>query len=144
MDRKWSQSLINLAVDTLSGLPSLARTGIGVIGFSLGASYAVEVARSRNKLVEAVVLYYGTGGGKIDKTNAAFLGHFAEQDAWGAQPSRVQALASRIRSAGREATFYTYPGTAHWFAEADRPEYRPEAAALAWERTISFLQGIRT
>ncbi|MEW6093337.1 MAG: dienelactone hydrolase family protein [Chloroflexota bacterium] len=39
----------------------------------------------------------------------------------------------------REAAFYIYPGTGHWFCEEDRPEYNPETASLAWQRTIEFL-----
>jgi carboxymethylenebutenolidase len=140
MDRKSSQKIINLAVDYLSGLPSLTSSGIGAIGFSLGASFAIEAARSRNKVIKTVVLFYGTGGGKIEKTNATFLGHFAEHDKRGAHPAKVKALATRIRLAGKDAKFYTYPKTEHWFAEADRPEYNKEAAELAWERTITFLQ----
>jgi carboxymethylenebutenolidase len=140
MDRKSSQKLINQAVDFLSGLPSLTGSGIGAIGFSLGASFAVEVARSRNEIIKTVVLFYGTGGGKIEKTNATFLGHFAENDKWGAHPPKVKALANRIRLAGKNAKFYTYSQTEHWFVEADRPEYNKEAAELAWERTIKFLR----
>ena len=140
MDRKFSQKLINQAVDYLSGLPSLTGSGIGVIGFSLGASFALGVARSRNEIIKTVVLFYGTGGGKPEKTNATFLGHFAAHDQWGAHPQNVKALANRIRLAGKEATFYTYPQTGHWFVETDRPEYNPKAAELAWKRTNKFLR----
>src|SRR5919205_953593 len=71
LDRKSSQKLISQAVDYLSGLNSLTGSDIGVIGFSLGASFAVEVARSRNQIIKAAVLFYGTGGGKMEKINAA-------------------------------------------------------------------------
>ena len=49
-------------------------------------------------------------------------------------------LETRIRAAGREATFYTYPGVSHWFFEPSRPEYDAEAAELVWERTLAFLK----
>ena len=140
LDRKSTQKLVNHAVDFLSGLPSVTGSFIAAIGFSLGASFAIEVARSRNEIIKAVVLFYGTGGGKIEKINATFLGHFAEHDQWGAHPTKVKALEARIRLAGKSARFYTYPETLHWFAEADRPEYKQEAAEIAWERTIEFLR----
>ena len=41
--------------------------------------------------------------------------------------------------AGRDVTIHVYPGVKHWFVEADRPEYNPEAAELAWRRTLDFL-----
>ena len=38
-------------------------------------------------------------------------------------------------------TFHRYPGTGHWFFEADRTQaYNQAAADLAWERTLAFLK----
>lgn len=140
VDRKETNKLVALALDALSAQPHLTGRGLGVIGFSLGCGFALEAARSRSRMVKAVVLFYGTGGGKFDKTQAAFLGHFAEHDRWGDDPARANKLAERIRAAGRKATFYAYAGAEHWFAEPDRPEYDQAAAELAWARTIDFLR----
>jgi dienelactone hydrolase len=37
-------------------------------------------------------------------------------------------------------TLHIYPGAAHWFVEADRPEYNSTAASQAWSRTYEFLK----
>ncbi len=141
LDRKMANKELSGAIDYLLSHPTVNNSKIGAIGFSLGCSFALEAARSRPKAVKAVVLFYGTGGGKFDKTQAAYLGHFAEHDQWGADPKRVQKLDERLRSAHREITAYTYAGTEHWFFEQDRPEaYSKAAARLAWDRTMRFLR----
>ena len=76
----------------------------------------------------------------FNKTAASFMGHFAENDEWGAHSSKINALADRIRSTKQNLKFYTYPNTKHWFFETDRPEYDQNASQIAWERTINFLQ----
>ncbi|MGW8227213.1 MAG: dienelactone hydrolase family protein [Anaerolineales bacterium] len=140
MDRKATNQLVALAADYLVQELQVETPRLGALGFSLGAGFALEAARSRSQFVKAVVLFYGTGGGKLDKTDAVFMGHFAEDDLWGAHPKKVDALAERIRVANREEKFFTYPNTKHWFLETDRPEYDQVAAELAWARTVTFLQ----
>src|SRR5438270_10716496 len=106
--------------------------GITVMGFSLGANYALDLAAADPEHIHSVVLFYGTGDGDFSNSQAAYLGHFAEHDEFEPQ-SNVDQLAAYLRRAGRPVTFYIYPGTAHWFFEPDRPQYNPAAANLAWE-----------
>ncbi len=55
--------------------------------------------------------------------------------------NEVRALEERIRSAGRKVSFHYYPGTKHWFFEENRVEdYQPQAASLAWARTLDILR----
>jgi carboxymethylenebutenolidase len=112
--------------------------GLAVIGVSLGAYYALDLAAADSDHVRSVVLFYGTGDGDWSNARAAYLGHFAENDEFEPQ-SNVDELEDSLRRAGRPVTFYRYPGVEHWFFEADRPQYNPTAATLAWDRTLTFL-----
>jgi carboxymethylenebutenolidase len=116
------------------------RSHLSVVGFSLGAFYALDLSVNAPDLIESVVLYYGTGPADFTKSKASYLGHFAEQDVY-EPPAHVESLEKALRDAGRPATFYQYRATGHWFAEPDRADvYDPIAANLAWERTLEFLK----
>jgi carboxymethylenebutenolidase len=124
----------------LSERAGQADRGLAVIGFSLGAYYALDLAAADPEHIRSVVLFYGTGGGDFSRSKAAYLGHFAENDEYEPQ-SNVDELEEFLRGAGRPVTFYRYPGTGHWFFESDRTEaYNQAAASLAWERTLTFLR----
>jgi carboxymethylenebutenolidase len=111
---------------------------LAVIGFSLGAYYALDLAAADPEHIRSVVLFYGTGDDDWSSARAAYLGHFAENDEFEPQ-SNVDELEESLQRAGRSVTFYRYPRTEHWFFEADRPQYNPTAATLAWDRTLAFL-----
>jgi carboxymethylenebutenolidase len=138
MDKDAARKTLKAALKDLAAHPAVARPGIGVVGFSLGGFYALGLACQKPKDIAAVVTFYGTGRGKFGEAQAAFLGHFAEDDEFEPAADVLQ-LEQNIRQAGKEVAFYTYPGTRHWFFEPDRPEYNPDAAQLAWERTAAFL-----
>jgi len=113
---------------------------LAVIGFSLGAYYALDLSAARPEYVSAVVVFYGTGPAEFSRSRAAYQGHFAEEDEF-EPPANVEDLEESIRRAGRPVEFFVYPGTGHWFFEPDRPlSYNKEAAASAWERTLAFLR----
>ena len=75
----------------------------------------------------------------IKDASAPLIGHFAETDPF-TSDGDVRALEEAYRRAGREIVTYQYPGTGHWFAEPSRPEFRADAADLAFDRTVTFLR----
>lgn len=128
------------AVRFLSERSSPANRGLAVIGFSLGAYYALELAAAAPEHIRSVVLFYGTGGSDNSTSQATYLGHFAENDDFEPKEA-VDAQEEALQQAGRPVTFYQYPGTGHWFFEPDRVDaYNQEAARLAWDRTLAFLK----
>src|SRR6185503_4677518 len=124
----------------LSQRAGQAEGGLAVIGFSLGAYYALDLAAADPEHIRSVVIFYGTGGGDFSASRAAYLGHFAENDEFEPQ-SNVDELEETLRRAGRPVAFYCYSGTGHWFFEPDRSQaYDQAAASLAWDRTLAFLR----
>jgi carboxymethylenebutenolidase len=113
---------------------------LAVIGFSLGAYYALNISAEDPGHIHSVVLFYGTGPADFSKSRAAYLGHFAGNDQFEPQ-SNVDELEEALKSAGRPVTFHRYVGMGHWFFEPDRSDaYDRNAAALAWDRTLAFLK----
>lgn len=140
-DAGYLQTRVELAqaVRFLDEQAGPADHGMAVIGFSMGAFYALDLSNQDPGHIRSVVVYYGTGAEDFSSSKAAYLGHFAENDPY--EPaSSVDALEEMLQSAGRPVTFYRYSGTGHWFAEPDRTDaYDRAAAELAWDRTLAFL-----
>lgn len=115
------------------------RGKLGIIGFSLGGAFAFATSVSLAEDIAAVVTFYATYPGlDYSVAQATYLSHFAGNDPFEPAES-VAELEQGLQAAGKQFTFYTYPGTTHWFFEENRPEYDAQAARLAWERTIEFL-----
>jgi carboxymethylenebutenolidase len=113
---------------------------ISVVGFSMGARFALELSASKPNDISEVVIFYGTSIVDYSKAKAAYQGHFAEQDEFFAA-SGVKKLEKYLQRNGREVSFYTYEGTKHWFFESScKTRYLPSKANLAWKRTLEFLK----
>ncbi|MGZ3637749.1 MAG: dienelactone hydrolase family protein [Ktedonobacterales bacterium] len=120
--------------------PADGPSKVALVGFSLGGGYALDMSVTLADEIAAVVTFYDSYPGlDYSRAQAAYLCHFAEHDPYHAAEAAAQ-MEQALQSAGRPATIYTYPGTTHWFFEANRPDaYDAAAAALAWERTLAFL-----
>lgn len=124
------------ALDFLRMQPFVSsERGVGVIGFSLGAFWALCL----DEHVGAIVVFYGLGDPQYFSADAPVLGHFAEQDEWEPLDS-VRSFEAALTAAGKQVEFHVYPGTGHWFFEKDRPEYDENAAEAAYARTVTFLR----
>lgn len=132
------------AVTFLNQQADQADDGLAVIGFSLGGSYALDLAAADPEHIHSVILFYGVGDADFSSSRAAYLGHFAAEDEY-EPPANVDWLEESLKNAGRPVTFYRYPDTGHWFFESDRSDaYNQAAANLAWERTLTFLKRTTT
>ena len=126
------------ALDYLRGLPGVSGAQIGIVGFSLGGSWAHHLAGAHPAAIGAVVTFY-TDVELEPGTRAAVLGHAGDADEF-ADVATFETIAAQWRTIVPAATLHFYPGAHHWFAEDDRPDFYDAAATeLAWSRTSAFL-----
>ena len=83
---------LQLATECLHGLDGVTGPAIGVMGFSLGARFALELSVARPKEVGAVVAFYGTSQGNYAPAQAAYLG----QQPWGLDSRVSQETAAQV------------------------------------------------
>jgi carboxymethylenebutenolidase len=140
MNRQQAAEEIRAAAEALRTHPGVSGPAIGLIGFSLGGYLGLGLAQEGLDWLRCVILFYATRAGEYAGSPASYQAHFAETDPY-VSKSGIQQFQKCLRAAERPAELYTYPGTGHWFMESDRPEaYNPQAAELAWKRTVFFLR----
>ena len=125
--------LLDAALDQLGEHRAVTGNGLGAVGFSFGGFHLLEMIDRGDTRLARLVVYYATH--PIPAQHVPIMAHLASDDPYESEAD-MDALAANIGEAA-----YTYLGTKHWFAEADRPEYNAAAAALAFDRTIAFLRG---
>jgi carboxymethylenebutenolidase len=120
--------------------PNVDSKHIGSIGWSLGGRLAIQLAIHETRLAACVVNYGVLPADLIDvkKINAQVLVNCGARDR-GIPPSRVRAFEKLMKAAGQSADVKIYTGAGHAFENpSNKSGYRPEAAADAWCRTLSF------
>jgi carboxymethylenebutenolidase len=112
---------------------------VGVVGFCWGGGIANQLAVNSPDL-SAVVPYYGTQPASEDvaKIKASLLLHYAGLDE--RINKGIPAFEAALKKALIDYKMYMYEGARHAFNNETNPaRYNKEAAQLAWQRTISFL-----
>jgi carboxymethylenebutenolidase len=116
---------------------NLSSGKVGSVGFCYGGGVCNALAVAYPELA-ASVPFYGRQPKAEDvaRIKAPLLLHYAELD------KRVNAgwpdYEATLKQNGKEYTAHVYPGVNHGFHNDTTPRYDEPAAALAWQRTISF------
>ncbi|MFZ6005651.1 MAG: dienelactone hydrolase family protein [Actinomycetota bacterium] len=116
---------------------------VGAVGFCLGGSLAFAcAARSRvdGTGPDAAVSYYGSGNndllGVLDSVACPILFHYGADDPF-IPEDKIAEVEQAI--AGRPGMRLERYSAGHAFSNWDAPSmYQPEAAELAWSRTLDF------
>jgi carboxymethylenebutenolidase len=110
---------------------------IGAVGFCYGGGMVNYLAARMPNEIAAGVPFYGGAGPLEDVKNvkAAMLVHHGSTDerlvaGWPAHEAALKAAGVRYEG-------YVYQGAAHGFNNNTTERFHPEAAKLAWDRTIA-------
>ena len=131
-----------LMADFLAGYEHLVgrddSTGrVGAVGFCYGGGVCNALAVAYPEMA-ASVPFYGRQADAADvpSIEAPLMLHYAELD------ERINAgwpdYEAALIENDKDFTAYFYPGVNHGFHNDSTPRYDPEAARLAWDRTIAF------
>ncbi|MBC2705953.1 dienelactone hydrolase family protein [Desulfobacula sp.] len=112
---------------------------VGVIGFCWGGGLANQLA-VQTQDIQASVPFYGMQPVATDvpKIKSALLLHYAGLDE--RINKDIPDFEAALKSAGIDYKLYMYDGANHAFHnDTSASRYNPDAANLAWKRTIEFL-----
>jgi carboxymethylenebutenolidase len=135
---------LRAAFDYLATRPDVKPDNIGVIGWGTGGGLAMQLAPHEPRL-KACVVNYGalpTDPGDLQNIGAAILGNFGALDR-GITPDDVKAFQVSMTKLQKFISLKIYDNAGHGFENPNNAEaYRPEAAADAWKRTLTFLKAV--
>jgi carboxymethylenebutenolidase len=138
--REPAYRTLTAAIHHLSCHEATNTPHVALVGFSMGGHWALWLAQRQELPIAATVVFYAARNGDFTQSKSLFLFHFAENDEW-VSTAIVRKLKKSLEIAGRDASYYEYPGTTHWFFEKDRQEaFHRQAADQSWKRTLAFLQ----
>ena len=139
MDREKIEQDFMAAASFLKQHPS-GNNRLGVVGFCFGGYISNMLAATALGVIDAAVPFYGTPakGELVNKVKAPLMLQFAEND------TRVNAswpdYEAVLKANKVDYQAFVYPGVQHGFHNDSTSRYNPEAAELAWSRTLAFFE----
>ncbi len=136
---------ISGAIDFLLGAPEVTGDKVGVVGFCMGGALSLLATTIRPDAVGAGVTFYGVVPWLDPQPDwsaiqAPIRGHFATEDTF-FTVDKARAFEQQLKDLGKDVHFTIHEGADHAFFNDTRPEvYDAEAAAVAWDDTISFFR----
>lgn len=112
----------------------------GIVGFCWGGGVVGRTAAADPEL-DAGVVYYGSPppAEAVADIQAPLLLHYAGEDQ--RINAQVPAFETALQEAGQTYTKHVYEGAQHAFNnDTSQARYNPDAAKLAWERTLAFFR----
>ncbi len=138
---QWVLRDLNAGTTWLKEQRGVDPLAVGIVGFSMGGTFALTQATHNSDLKAAVAFY-----GKVPPLETLeyllcpVLYHYPAQDAW-VTKQEVELLRQGREKFGKPIEVCVYPEAAHGFFNDTRPDgYRAQDAAAAWQRTLHFLK----
>ena len=129
---------LRAGLEYLAKQPNVEPARLGSVGFGWGGWRAFMLATTAPTLRRTVLFYSSSPDTGFDKIQASVLAHYAEWD------NQVTGNAiwtkDMMERAGRTFRYHVYPKTDSAFFNDAGPDYAPDAAKLAWQRTVDFLK----
>jgi carboxymethylenebutenolidase len=128
----------SLASAHLKSRPDVGK--VGIIGWCWGGDVVNNMLVADRNL-DAGVSWYGNHPDltKVSQITAPLLGHYAGKD----EPIllKMPNYEKALTEAGKQHTFYIYPGTHHgFFNDTNSTRWDPVAGQLAWDRSLAFFK----
>lgn len=122
--------------------PECSSKKYAVVGFCMGGALAQYAATNDAGNVGAAASFYG-GFKKVspewEKLQAPILLIYGEKDR-GVPAESGRALHEKLEKLGKTSELVVYPDADHAFFNDVRPNYKPDAAADAWRRTLELFR----
>ena len=127
---------LNSAFDFLKGIQGVDADRLGVVGFCMGGSYALQMAVT-TKGIKAASVFYGANPKPLDAVAQAcpIMGSYPDKDF---TTRAAHELEAKLVSYNVPHDIKIYENTQHSFYSQQRTPFEVEASKDAWQRMLNF------